>query len=375
MRDPFQAYQLELEVLGPVHVGTGEMFPAYAYQLDIKNHRARTLNLDRLLAILSPSQLENYLQAVSRGPMQAHKTLKELGNNGLVDFSPAVERDIKTSKSFEETVANAVDEAALEFRPLPVNPLGPYIPGSSLKGALRTAWIYHQTEGYEWRLDSHNHWSVSKGEGTVRLPGSAFDPRGPFPRVKANINTDFEAKVLGYMGNKGPDLHRDPFRSLKVADSAPLTKTLLNRLRVFHRRAGADMDLVLLAETVQRNEKIRFDLRFQPGLVKNSLEPESLAEACSAFYQFVYQTEAQFAHEHGMVNANSVYLEIAKRLDDPAYDDGFPLRFGFGSGGLATTLALIIDGTKIPATRKGAGGTDAQMSYPLGWVWGQLKPL
>lgn len=382
MKDPFQAYQLELEVLSPVHVGTGEVFPAYAYQLDTTNNKVRILDVDKLLAILPPDLQDNYFEAVAGGPKQAQTTLSELSRSGKVDLTPAVVREIATSRSFNQTVLEAIDEAALEFRPLPVSPLGPYIPGSSLKGALRTAWIYQQTAGQEWRLEPGDRWSNRKGEGQIILPTSAFSLRSPFAKVKAKISTNFEARLLDYMGNGGPNLYQDPFRSLKVADSAPLTKTLLNRLRVFHRGADVDMDLTLLAETVPRKDanslpqKISFDLRFQPGLANNPLEPEPLAKACRSFYGHVRDEEADFALEFNMATAKKeVYDEIAKRLADPAHQDGFPVRFGFGSGGLATTLALVIQGSAIPATRKGAGGTDAQLSYPLGWLWGQLKPL
>lgn len=375
MKDPFQVYQLELEVLSPVHVGTGEVFPAYAYQLDAFNNKVRILDVDKLLAILPPALQENYFQAVAGGPKQAQTTLSELSRSGLVDLAPAVVREIGTSRSFNQTVAEAIDEAALEFRPLPVSPLGPYIPGSSLKGALRTAWIYQQTAGQEWRLEPGDRWSNRRGEGKILLPTSAFSLRNPFPKVSAKINTEFEARLLGYMGNRGPDLYKDPFRSLRVADSSSLGKTLLNRLRVFHRSDEADMDLTLLAETVPLKERISFVLRFQPGLADNPLEPEPLAKACRSFYGDVSDEEAAFALEFNMTKAKEVYDEIAKRLADPANQDGFPLRLGFGSGGLAVTLALAIEGTTIPATRKGAGGTDARSSFPMGWLWGQLKPL
>ena len=122
MKDPFQAYQLELEVLSPVHVGTGEVFPAYAYQLDTTNNKVRILDVDKLLAILPPDLQDNYFEAVAGGPKQAQTPLSELSRSGKVDLTPAVVREIATSRSFNQTVSEAIDEAALEFRPLPVSP-------------------------------------------------------------------------------------------------------------------------------------------------------------------------------------------------------------------------------------------------------------
>ncbi len=102
------------------------------------------------------------------------------------------------SPAFLETVRSATEEALLEYRPLPYSPLGAYLPGSSVKGALRTAWLFHLlVEGGQvaefdrragvWRL---RPWRERDGEAHV------------YPSLRPDLkeNQAFEGVVLATPG-------------------------------------------------------------------------------------------------------------------------------------------------------------------------------
>jgi len=371
-----QSYRLELETIGPVHVGTGEAFPAYSYLVDEARKEALILDAGRLLELLSESQQRNYLEAVAQGPKRAQESLRSLWSSGLIDPAPAVVRRVAVSAPFIQTIQEATDAAGLEFRPLPRSPLGAYLPGSSIKGALRTAWLFKRILQKGQDVEYKGRWQW--GEEAPR-------DQWPFIRPPKEIRTPtaqgFEALVLDYATDRSPNLHRDPFRQVRVSDSEPSDNLLLNRVGVFHPRGTMD-NTVLLAETFRRSTKLVAAIRFHTGLarqrhadtVAHAISAQDLAAACREYYQEVAAREEEFAKNHDLRQALSVYKELDQRLS--ANPKAFPLRVGFGSGRMSIRLALLLDGEEghEPRTRKTAGAKEPKDGYPMGWVIARLEP-
>ncbi|WP_276955498.1 type III-A CRISPR-associated RAMP protein Csm5 [Allomeiothermus silvanus] len=375
-----ESYRLELETLGPIHVGTGEAFPAYSYLVDEAKKEALILDAGRLLELLSPEQQQNYLQAVAQGPKQAQKSLQSLWGGGLVDPTPAIVRRLPATPAFINTVKNATDAAGLEFRPLPRSPLGAYLPGSSLKGALRTAWLYYQIASKTKDiLYKQEKWQF--GEEVEE----GLAPLIEFPqRVNPSIGQNFEKFILGHK-----ETYDDPLRALRVSDSGPLP-TRLERIGVFHPKKSTE-GMVVLGEVIPENTSITLTLRYHRGLSQNwngrrgvsaSIPPDELAEACRVFYQEVGHTELDYARQNGLSTAETLYAELEQRLRGNR--KAFPLRLGFGSGKLALTLALLEGrfdrksrqlepADNNPKTRKTAGAISPKDGFPLGWAIARLE--
>ncbi|WP_243031737.1 type III-A CRISPR-associated RAMP protein Csm5, partial [Thermus altitudinis] len=289
---------------------------------------------------------------------------------------------IKASNAFLRTVSQAVEEALLEFRPLPQSPQGPYLPGSSVKGALRTAWLFHTlVERGEEVVFQEGRWQFRKARGEPKVIPPKFKPK---PREELLINQHFEATVLGYLkpgkgGRPEPNLYADPFRAVRLTDSNP-GEGFLNRIGIFHPK-GTMKGTVLLAETFRMGSKFHFLFRYQPGLAQHQgvaqpIPPAKLVRALREYYSHVAEWERAFAEEHQLVKALEVYHRLEERLNDP---NVFPIRLGFGSGRLAIRLALLLpedhpEGQE-PKTRKTAGAENPQDGYPLGWAVGRLVPL
>ncbi|WP_198665487.1 type III-A CRISPR-associated RAMP protein Csm5 [Thermus sediminis] len=369
-----EAFRLELEALSPVHVGTGETYPAYAYVPDFQKKEVHLLDPGTLLLALPEARRRQYLEKVAQGPKAAQEVLRYLYQEGQLP-QEAVVRTLPASTAFLNTIQKATEEALLEYRPLPYSPLGPYLPGSSVKGALRTAWLFQvlvegdqvaEFDGGAWRLRPR------RAQEEVRI----YPPRALKPKKNQEQNQAFEAVVLGYAGNGRPDLYRDPFRAVRLTDSAP-QETFLNRIGVFHPKKDTT-GLVLLAETFRKGSRFTLGFRYHGGLsrhrgVSMPIPPEALVRALREYYGRVAEWERDFAEDHGLKNALKVYEELFSRLEDP---EVFPLRVGFGSGRLSLRLALLLPEdhpeAQEPKTRKTVGSQNPRDGLPLGWMVGRF---
>lgn len=370
-----RSFRLELEALSPVHVGTGEAYPAYAYVPDFARKAVHLLDPAALLLALPEARRRQYLEKVAQGPKAAQEVLRYLLEEDQLPRE-AILHTLPASKAFLETLRSATEEALLEYRPLPRSPLGAYLPGSSVKGALRTAWLFHvlveRDQVAEWDRRA-GVWRLRPGDGEARV----YPSRDP----GLYENQAFEGAVLGYAregkGGRGMvlDLYRDPFRAVRLADSGP-TPTFLNRLGVFHPHKDTS-GMALLAETFRVGTRFALALRYHEGLgVSMPVPPEALVRALRDYYGKVAEWEEGFAEEHGLKRALEVYRTLRERLRDP---EAFPLRMGFGSGRLALRLALLLPEdhpeAQEPKTRKTAGAQNPVDGYPLGWMVGKLESL
>jgi len=372
-----RGYRLELELVAPVHVGTGETYPAYAYVPDEERKAVHLLDPGRLLEGLDEVHQRRYLEAVKTGPKGAQDLLVTWWREGRLPRG-AILRTIQASKAFFQALKNA-EEGLLEYRPLPASPLGPYLPGSSVKGALRTAWIFRRilqkNRDVVWDR-SQWAWGETPEAGNWPL---IFPPRTPSDREKTAQS--FEAFVLGYLrenkknpGRKYLDLYQDPFRAVRVADSGPL-ESFLNLIKVFP--IGKEKGLRILAETLRIQTKVTLVLRLEEGLARHSgvshpITAEELAKACREYYQEVMAEERKYADQNRLKNAQELYKKMEERLGQNP--QAFPLRIGFGSGSLSIRLALLMD-EPPPKTRKTVGAENPQDGYPLGWALARLSPV
>jgi CRISPR-associated protein Csm5 len=367
-------YTLELEAHSPIHVGTGEMQPAYTYLPDQKNSCVLLLDLGRLLAKLPPNEQNQLIQAVSQGAKPAQNAILNIQRSNPEYIEAAVSRSIAASKAFLNTVANASNAALLEYRPLPRALEHPYLPGSSLKGALRTAYLYDYLleKGQPVRFE-RGSWSygtdlLGENEAILDLP----------PRLSPRDAQEFEPFVLEYHEIKKMD--RDPFRAVRLSDSSPIPETFLNRISMYHPK-GKLNETQVLAETIRTGTKFTHEFQInddigstlgngKPAIVSKKISAEELSTACRAFYGEVLERELEYAEVEKLENTK---INLNKLKDQLKVDpELFPIRVGFGSSEHGLTLSLLTD-EELPYTRKTVGATNPQDGHTLGWLIARLK--
>ncbi|MBI5367635.1 MAG: hypothetical protein HZA54_11405 [Planctomycetes bacterium] len=230
-----------LQVLSPLHIGTGDTLDPLAYAALRCREQGRYVpivevyDLARAVQLMAPGErehLERFLAAEKFVALRAWLGPLLFGGK---EFSPAVIRSVDADEEVVTTYEREVagDRSALEIHPALIDPLRgtPMIPGSSVKGALRTAWLNRLLETRGLRIDGLARKSV-------------------------------EVELLG-------DPRTDPFRALGLSDVASsATASLVTRV-INVRRGGIEQ-----TRGVEARPGFRMFFEFlQP-------QPEGEAEAC-----------------------------------------------------------------------------------------------
>lgn len=244
----------------------------------------------------------------------------------------------------------------------------PYIPGSSLKGSIRTAWLNHCNGGKPLTGDEQR------------------DKRGA-PR-------HLQERLLGYAAGK---FENDPFRHIGFADAHPeedgtppptrVLYAISKKKRQPREGESGSPELKVFLETVPDALPAAFlgELR-----LTGKIEWDGLCNACNAFYKPQLEAELNHAVLGNLIDAEwktLINLLLAGELGELiTARQGFLLRVGRHSGAESVTLDGVrdikilgprIDGKQTSEFRPNttekrfASPTKAGANelLPFGWIW------
>jgi len=281
--------QLEFTPLSPVHVGSGQTLEPFDYTLldqggskwlQVINSAAifRGLGerdraeLDGLLTRNSFSKIREWLQGHATGrAIRFRIQAQESTYEDLIDNLNNPDRLGEIHLSTRDAATGL-----------------PFIPGSSVKGAIRTALI------------------------AARMPKDDRD------LLSVNRAAEFEAHVLGNLGRSGrPDLYADPLRQLQIGD-IPLRddSCYIDRVQIVRkptgrddaRRQGTDTGIFMHRDvtwSLIEGERLTYQGRGRllghlndPRRMENKPLPmafglRQICESCNAFYRPRLERELQ----------------------------------------------------------------------------------
>jgi CRISPR-associated protein Csm5 len=341
-------YKIRLTTLTPVHIGSGDGFNPTQFFIDEKNY-LNCFNTSDFLEKLDEKQRLDF-----------SKICLEMNYVGMFrffreKFHPELKcRKIKVAKDIAETYQNVINTGSrgnqvinqLELKRTVFNEFKEtaYIPGSSLKGCLKTAWMSAKAvkEGI-------------KGERDIR---------------------DLERKVL-----EG-SFSDDPFRFVKISDlfpEQPETSATTRILYATTHRKDANQhkdrsDLSVAFEALMPGNVFtgRLNLGQPVGLNRVTKMPkvvdlESLARASAEHYFAKLEKEQlllqQLGCEPGLVE------KIKAKADQKHFKTIFPLRIGHHSGAEFLTL----DGNRQIKIRKGPRDSEIRTESTTVWLASMAK--
>lgn len=351
-------YKMTLTILSPVHIGSGQDIDPTEYV--VKDDIFYRLDLPRFLSQMPPALRAEFDQRVTdpnpfaiRDFIRRHADPKK-----FACFSA----DATTFQHvYDQSVDNPDRQLEVNLFTRTPGTWHAYIPGSSIKGAIRTAVV--------------SEWAKTKKLNR----GEPIDPKW------------FEKNVLGYQ-----DAKQDPFRCVRISDAQlPESPTFIDRAKIFKLAktpGGPDPSGILMFyeqtfsmlddETIQAQgtldiddllpQKQVFDKRQNrqiPAVSKPINALDILLKACRQFYL------PKMEHEHQKFYRSSPELEEnSRRLLDVQYaDNEFPIRLGRFSHVECTT----VDDFRKPYNSRGYGKsrTLSGGTMPMGWVKVRLDPI
>lgn len=368
---------LAISTLSPVHVGCDEVYEPSNFV--IHEGLLHALDVAELAASLTNDERKELInRADLREPVGAlqqffrnHAARFAGFSRHQVDVAAAIVRDYEQKAGVAQqrgsggtATYNTFPIARTAFNPFDDTA---YLPGSSLKGSLRTAWLNH----------------LNRGRPLART--ATGDRR--------NANRQLQESLLGYSAR---ELHKDPLRGVRIADALP---------------DADDVPPTRVLYAVSKKKRLPRDGQRPPQEIKTFLEtvPEclpavfhgelrlageirwqALCAACNDFYR--PQLDAELSHPvlGGQLDTAWKRLIDALLADEIdaliAAQQGFLLRVGRHSGAESVTLdglrSIKILGPRVDGkqtseyrsqttekrfasqNRAATGGL-----LPFGWIW------
>ena len=375
-----------VQCLSPVHIGTGKELEPFDYIVD--GQRYIRVHLDAVLERMTPVQADDLATWVSKqadqivelGKKQSDDIRREMQLSNFPGADAALREAIRTDAALVRYHGDRGFERNLQVREQVKSADDtPLIPGSSLKGALRTALAFAALEEME---QNERH---TLGRALERR----LNERGP--RLKERIGQEIEQAVFRCGAEQRGrisygDIHYDLMRAVSVSDTydaqaeliVPQIHTFVEQ-RTRDGNTRLDAQAPLIAEAHAPGNAFRLRLRVDGGLlraisrnrrqdkwinfeqrVQRVFGPEvarllsdapdgqieqavinRLEAAAQRFAKAIVAAEQHWEESHGH-GATRHLKDFYNGLDDLIGKGQVPLRLGWGSHFMATTLLLAL---------------------------------
>jgi len=355
-------YRLRIETLSPLHVGAGGA--------DLQRRTPDFLRVDGQLVVIDPDRLVDVL-----GPGQIDRLAAGLPLSKLLDELSKDERLALAAYTLQDPGG----EVTTIHPHIKLPGARPYLPGSSLKGALRT--------GLAWALLS---------DGIVRARGrdlgrSRFRADDRLERALFGSDPNHDLLRALHVGDSEGATWRDGLRLDQVAVYSIRQRSLVPKAPSFRFHLECIPEGVTLTADARRDNFILQPrharvLRFGPRLGYLLRLPAH----ANRMAQELIRQERDFFHRYGPRTLVAFYDRMGGTLAELDHDRACLVQVGWGTGWTGKTvgsaLAEVVlneikaryrmgrHGAVFPKTRR-LVERDFEPRMPLGWLRVTFEPL
>jgi CRISPR-associated protein Csm5 len=342
-------YKLILSFYSPIHIGNGQELEPFEYI--IKDDYLYTFSFEQFVSSLSPGDREKLLQLQRNMKPAALKDIRNFIKHRctLDQYREKIPVTRRVAYIYENKFLDI--QNMLKMEPFIKTMGSPYIPGSSLKGAIRTAVLNYWSE--EQHRDEHDI---------------------------------LKAKKEDKWGKFLPDIGLDVFKFLKLPD-IPLPKdfTLFSKISNFHLKDNQlqETNIQLLREVTRSRyyplkefapggNLFGFELKLDKEIMQDSkavsgrrdLTFDTIWKSLD-FYESILDRESKKWSPYNK-NLYWFYENFMKFLKEEREKKGDlkVIKIGFGSGFEAITIEKL----RRPKRAYGKSINIFESLCPLGWV-------
>ena len=357
-------YKIRLHIISPVHIGCDDVYEPTGFVVDKAAQKLIAFDPVDFVSSLNTADRKKFLELCDKGTLESileiykfmwHRTDSPGGHaveltKGFIDIYERVATRLRPQDAKQELNKFLVARTSY----LPADN-APYIPGSALKGALRTGWLNHLNRGQ--RQQDRNL--------EASLLGGGFE-KDPFSQVKVSdllpVGMPATKICFGVNKKKKPSLH-EPRGPQQI-------------LEVIRHDCGAVFEGIITLHTPQTGSPIASPI---------ASSAEFFAQA-AAFFNTEMENEESALKSINLPAAIAAKMKAA--FGDRYMRTVFPLRIGRHSGAECVTVngarSIKIMG-RWGQTQNGAHSTtlwlagDAHKAtsnlIPFGWVALELLDL
>jgi len=342
--------KIRLHVLSPIHIGCDDVYEPTSFVIDENKKKLIEFDPIDFITHLTQEQRNEFMRVCSSDNLLSiFKFVRRVFNNNI----PAREVDVASGliEHYKNVLAMSSYDKKIIINQFILNKTAynpqtnsVYIPGSSIKGSLRTAYL--------------SYLAVKKDKKNVRMNA-----------------IDFEKELL-----EG-SFDTDPFRMVKVSDFQPLenvrTKIVYGinkKKRISSRETRASSGPLQIFEVLERGSIfegiINIDEPLRDTNIKSPIYQTTLFNACSYHYGKIFKEEMHVVNKFGF---NNILLgDFKDRLNKTC----FLVRIGRHSGAEAVT----IEGNRSYSTAIWLASETARPRVnngltPFGWAIMEIIPF
>lgn len=295
---------MEIKTLTPVHIGSGNKLT----KVDFIVRNGRVIVLDT----------SEFFGALEGKGFNLMKIVDELSYRGLDDLAKDFDIDPADFKVYE---AKLVGSVASEISEQIKSGKKPYIPGSSIKGAIRTAILWYIVKNDRSLLNYAVKCLKDLAKGKIT------------PKALKMADDKLEKRVFG------KDPRKDFMRALKVTDS-----TIFNKLTVYEIKIlGSDVKGVCV-ECIDENDSAKVKIEINERVLTD-------VEIASKLKEYELNDIKKIAEITREFSLNLIEKELIYNYDDRTKSifknikgsKGMLLRVGWGTGWYSKTIGLLLE--------------------------------
>lgn len=383
----------KLKILSPVHIGCGEKYSGLNFIID--KGRMFYIDPETFISTLQENRVADFVKWIET----CSQSLNELENkreslrrskdpNARKEESRIWPKINAQKKNF--TLYNFVTENGLNLQEIikkasysvktlkniyndsEINPFikqinRPYIPGSEIKGAIRTAVLYEalinnheigqwlESKLQEFHKDNANN--INKVKNVKNLRGETRAAKKKLSKEMAKIESDFQKEVLR---SKSDDAKYDVMKYLQISDSELLDADRVlavsvvqpinigRRFSVHNEYIRPDTAINLFMVSLEESRSLKLEkMEFSGKQQKIVSDMDQIFKSCCGFSNALLDEEIRFfekqeANEYPLQQNKNQILGHLKDIKATNRPDAPVLRIGKDEGFNSLTVGLAV---------------------------------
>ena len=318
-----------IKVLSPLHIGNGNELKMVDFYLDDDKKLIKRINFNKFI----DHCFENEINLREELNKRHYKTGKDFS---ITKFMDAKGIDPNDFTSYEVPAIIQKRERESEFAVKEhVKCGGAYIPGSSIKGAIRTAlmWSFlNEGDNVNVLFNELDYWLREKG----RIDLKKIDDR-------------ISQEVFGN------DAHHDILRALRISDTNTVGMEHLEVSEI--KIVGNPQEIPVYVENLKTGTEATFDLHLDEDLLNTEKkEPDfknhklreymyanKIFEVCNAFSKKVVEVHLGYLWENYDSESTIDKFETLRSEIERCGDNETIIHSGWGGGWYSTTIGLLVE--------------------------------